>query len=574
MKKKNKKEKSKIYIESTKILKKCTKEISLKFIISFLLRGSLLIIPILYSDAINEVTNSNYDRGYYLIIASILVTMIYYLSQVLNEIIYYYLYNKLYNLYTKLATESTIKNSMYSLSRFSLGEYTNILNSDVEIIATFLSDTVIRVVKILEFIFIYGYFLKIDFNIFIVTIIVSLISIIYMFKNGKKIHEYNFKRKNNLDKKTAIIHNIFLGIKEVKGFNIYSKIKGKIADNCNNYLKSNARYNNKSNITKFYSLLLIDLFRLMLMLYMVYEVSLGKLNIGSIIVVYTYYSKILDNFTIISELNVETRNALVSLDRFNKILEYSNQKKEKQTRKLREYEGKIIFEDIIYGNKNDPILNNVSFEINPHKITVITGKAGTGKTGIFDLLLKLNRKHSGKILIDDVDIDKINNDVYYNLVSIVRKNHTFFNMSIKENLLLIDNDFNKIIEICKMLHIHNYICSLSKGYDTSINSKEDNITNNVKQLLSIARVLIKNSKIMLFDEAISILEKSSQDIVLDLLDKLKEDHTIVIITREKNVIKHADNIIVMDDNAIKEIGTEKELKKNKKSFYGLYYSDI
>lgn len=567
-------QKSIILVETKKILKSCKLQFLGKFLISLLVRGILLIIPLLYSDAIEAVTNDNFSLGYNLIIISIIVTGFYYLSEIVNDIIYYKLYNKIYTLYTKLATESTIKNSMYSLSRFSLGEYTNILNSDVEIISAFFSDLVMRTVHILEFIFIYTYFFNINIYIFVVTLIISVFSLVYLLENGKKIQENNFNRKLNLDKKTSIIHNVFLGIKEVKGFNIYSKIGTRIEEGCNNYLKSNAKYNNKSNITKFISLLFIDVFRLILIIYMIYLVSQGNINIGTILVVYTYYGKIIDNFKIVSTLNVQVRNVLTSLNRFNKILEYSNQKKEKQTRKLREYNGKITFLDVIYGNKNDPILNNVSFEILPNCITIITGKAGTGKTGVFDLLLKMNRKHSGKILIDDVEIERINNDVYYNLVSIVRKNHTFFNMSIRENLLLIDNDMDKIIEICKMLNIHNYICSLSNGYDTSINSKEDNITNNVKQLLSIARVLIKNSKIMLFDEAISILEKSSQDIVLDLLDKLKEDHTIVIITREKNVIKHADNIIVMDDNSIKEIGTEKGSKKNKKNFYGLYYSDI
>ncbi|MBP3635907.1 MAG: ABC transporter ATP-binding protein [Bacilli bacterium] len=567
-------EKSIISVETKKILKLCKLQFLGKFLISLLVRGILLIIPLLYSDAIEAVTNDNFSLGYNLIIISIIVTAFYYLSEIVNDVIYYKLYNKIYNLYTKLATESTIKNSMYSLSRFSLGEYTNILNSDVEIISAFFSDLVMRTVQILEFIFIYTYFLNINIYIFVVTLIISVFSLVYLIENGKKIQENNFNRKLNLDKKTSIIHNVFLGIKEVKGFNIYSKIGTKIEEGCNNYLKSNAKYNNKSNITKFISLLFIDVFRLILIIYMIYLVSQGNMNIGTILVVYTYYGKIIDNFKIVSTLNVQVRNVSTSLNRFNKILEYSNQKKEKQTRKLREYNGKITFLDVIYGNKNDPILNNVSFEILPNCITVITGKAGTGKTGVFDLLLKMNRKHSGKILIDDIEIERINNDVYYNLVSIVRKEHIFLDMSIKDNLLLIDDDFDRVIEICKILHIHDYICSLSNGYDTNINSKEDNITNNVKQLLSIARVLIKNSKIMLFDETISILEKNSQDIVLDLLDKLKEDHTIVIITREKNVIKHADNIIVMNDNSIKEIGTEKGSKKNKKNFYGLYYGDI
>ena len=211
-----------------------------------------------------------------------------------------------------------------------------------------------------------------------------------------------------------------------------------------------------------------------------------------------------------------------------------------------------------------------TFEIPENKITVITGKAGSGKTGVFDLLLKLNQKHSGEIKIDDIPIEKIDGQTYYNLITSVRKTPSFFDISIKENLMLVEQDFDKIVEICKMLQIHDYICSLSHGYDTPILSKEDNISNNVKQLIAIARALLKDSKIMMFDESLSVLEKSSSDIVLNLLNKLKEDHTIIIISREKDILKNADEIIVIHDNKIAEIGTHHKLMKNKNIYYHLY----
>lgn len=569
----SKKIKTKIQIENKKIVKRTWKEFAAKLFTSVVMRGILMLLPIWYSDAIDWASKGNFEKAIHLIVLSLIVTLVYYIMDSLNNIAYWKLYNRLYKRFTRLAIYATFKNSIYSLSRFSLGEYGNILNNDVDVICCFYANGVMRFVQILEFLFIYSYFFSLNIYIFLITVLVSLSMLVIYVLSGKRTQVLNMNRKNALDKKTATLHEVFLGIKEIKGFHVLGSINERVKEKSISYLDANSKYDRFALNVKVFVLAIIQTARLGLVIYGLYLMSQGQMALGIIMLVYTYYQKIIDNFGVINTVSLELQNLKVSFARFNKILEYSKNNKEITNLEMPIFNGKIQFVDVLYGNKNDPILDMVSFEIPANTISVITGKAGSGKTGIFDLLLKLNEKHSGEIEIDDVPIENIDGQTYYNLISSVRRSPSFFDISIKENLMLVETDFEKIVEMCKLLQIHDYICSLSKGYDTPIFSKEENISNNVKQLLAIARVLLKDSKIMMFDEAISILEKHSAEVVLNLLNKLKENHTIIIISREKEIMKYADEIIVVNDNQVVEVGTQKQLINNKGIYYELYVKE-
>lgn len=565
-----KKRKTKIQIENRKILKKTWMEFSLKFITSILMRGILMILPVWYSDAIDWASKGNFEKAYHLIILSLLVYIVYYMIQSLNNLVFWNLYNRLYKRYTRLATYSTFQNSIYSLSRFSLGEYGNILNNDIDVICSFYANGVMRVVQILEFLIIYAYFFTLNIYIFFITVGISILMLGVYVLSSKRTQELNLLRKSTLDNKTATLHEVFLGIKEIKGFHVFKNINNRVKEKSLIYLDANAKYDKFTVNVKSLVLSVIQSARFGLVFYGLYLMSKGQMTLGVIMLIYTYYQKMIDNFEVINTVSIELQNLKVSFARFNKILEYSKDFEDMEVFNSYNFKGNIQFVDVLYGNKNDPILNMASFEIPENKITVITGKAGSGKTGIFDLLLKLNQKHSGEIKIDDIPIEKIAGEEYYNLIASVRNTPSFFDISIKENLMLVEQDFDKIVEICKLLQIHDDIIKLSQGYDTSILGKEENISNNIKQLIAIARALLKNSKIMMFDESLSVLEKHSSEIVLNLLNKLKENHTIIIISRERDVLKYADQIIVMNDNRIIEIGTHQKLMKNKNVYYDLY----
>ena len=515
------------------------------------IRALLLIIPVLFSEAINFVTKQNFKMAIIFIIISIVVTGIYRFSEGMYQITYYNLYKKLFSYYSDIGIEKTNDNSLFSLSRFNLGQYTNMVITDVDIISGFFTAGVLRVIQVIEFLVIYIYFFFIDIFFFIIALIVSIIMLLIAIKSGKKVQKLNEDRKLELDNMTSSVHEYFKGIKEVKSFNLFSKIYVNVSRNIYKYLNAHANYNIKFNCNNYGCLFVFEFSRLISMIYGIYLASIGQMEVGALLIIYNYYQKIIDNFNIILIINVEYRNLKVSMARFYKLIEYSHPKN--NLNDLNNIcNGKIEFKDILYGFRSNPMLNNVSFTISPNSITAFVGKDEAAQNGIFDLLLKLNKQHEGKILIDDIDINDINDESYFSIISSARRDSYFFNVSIKDNFMMIDNNFENIVKICKKIGVDEEINKLTNGYDTILDSNTP-INQSTKELFVIARMLLKNSKILLFDDSINNLDDKIEEKFIELLLELKYDHTIIIVCNQKNILDKVDKIYEVNNKNVKKL---------------------
>ena len=545
--------KSNFKSELKTVLKVARWEYVLKLFISVMLRGILLAIPVLFSIAVNAVTKGDKDTFLTMIIISIILAGVYRFIEGYNQVAYYKLYNKIYNYYNEQAVSITKDNSLFSLSRFSPGQYTNMVITDVDIISGFFSASVIRVVQLIEFLFIFIYFLSIDIYVFIVTLVATIIMVIISLKLGKKVQVRNEKRKSKLDKLTSASYDYIGGIKEIKSFNIFDKIYPSIKEKRSDYLKANADYNIYFNFSNSMILYVFELIRLMAVIYIGIKSINGLAEVGTILVVYNYFQKIIDNFLIVLTLNVEYRNVNVSLERFNHIREFSSNPNKRINIKKEESKGNITFKNVLYGFRDNPTLNNISFEIPEDSITVLTGGDETAQTGVFDLLLRLNRQHEGEILLDGKKIGDITDKSYYNLVSSVRRQTMFFDISIKDNFTMINPDFNKVVEVCKLVGLDEEIMKLEDGYDTIVDENTP-ISMSTKKLLVITRMLLSESKILLIDDVINMLDEKHEKRLMDLLMEMKKDHTILIITHSKRIVSRADKVLEVTNNGVLEIG--------------------
>lgn len=533
------------------VLKIAKWEYLLKLFVSIMIRGILLIIPILFSMAVNAITVGDKDLTVSMIIISIILAGVYRFFEGYNQVAYYKLYNKIYNYYNEEAIRLTKDNSLFSLSRFSPGQYTNMVITDVDIISGFFSSLVIRVVQLIEFLVIFIYFFFLDIYVFLFTMIITILMIIVSLKLGKGVQKRNEKRKARLDKLTSSSYDYFGGIREIKSFNIYDKIYPSIEDKRKDYLSANADYNIKFNCNNSAILYVFELFRLMAVLYVGVKAVEGTGDVGVVLVIYNYYQKIIDNFLIVLTLNVEYRNVLVSLERFNHIREFTSSNKKSVSLKKENVFGNIEFKDILYGFRDNPTLSNISFTIPSNSITVLSGSDETAQTGVFDLLLRLNRQHEGAITLDNVDIREISDKSYYALISSVRRQTMFFDIPIKENFTMINNDFDKVIEICKSVGLDDEIMKLPNGYDTIIDENTP-LSNSSKKLLVIVRMLLSESKVLLIDDVINVLDEKHEKRLMDLLLELKSDHTILIVTHSKRVIDRADKVLEIYNNNVVE----------------------
>ena len=291
------------------ILKRTKKELINKIITSVIIQGLLLVIPVYYTKSINHATDLEYEKAFKLIVITLVLSLLYYLWNYFNQKAWYNYYNKLYLEYTNLVTSANVKN-------ITLGEYTNIINNDIDIIGTFIGNAVTRIIQIFEFLIIYMYFLSIDFYIFLVTLIISIFMVIIIIYFGSKIEIENKNRKDSLDYKTINIHNIYDVLKNNKKVN--SSDNGFIKITIM-YLQSNAKFNLFVNGMIYLVLGFLELARYGIIIYAIYLVSLGKMEIGTVLLIYSYYAKIINNFEVLGTINAEFQSVKVSINRLNRI---------------------------------------------------------------------------------------------------------------------------------------------------------------------------------------------------------------------------------------------------------------
>ncbi len=554
--------------ENRKVLLKNKRWFLFKFLASLFIRTFLLIIPLYYSYLIDELTKGNYNAAYQMLIMFFIFTILYRITEVINQISYYKLYSNLYKTYLDLGFSKTCNNSLYSLSRFSLSEYSNIMSEDFETLSDYYTTLVIRVVEILEAIYIIIYFFTINVLIGYLTLLISLIILFILLFYNPKIAKTNQERKNRHDKRISLFQELLLSVREIKGFNIFNVAHERIKNTVDDYVK----WNNKLNVDKYnlkqLSLGLIDVFQFIGLLIGIKMIISGNMTIGVLTIIYSYYTKLSNLFLSIITLFESRINVKVARIRIHKLFQYATVNYTNEVVK-EDIKGKITFQNVLYGNKQDPILNDVSFVIKPNTFNIITGLSGSGKTGILDLLLRYNRQHQGTILIDEENISNISSDKLSKIVSAVRKNPTFFNISIKDNLSIFDSNFENIIYFCKLFGIHDYIMGLENGYDTILLNDATNINSDVKYVLAIIRVFLKKTKIMLFDEVFDYLSKDISTNILDFLKNLKNENTIIVITKNKNILKDevVNQIILLDNNKVIGIGLYDDLKDDNKKIF-------
>lgn len=292
------------------IVKKSKKEVIIKIITSLFVRALLLIIPIFWSKTINYLTDFNINKAYYLVVILLILSILYYGWEYLNQRSWFKFYNKLYMEYTNLVTKEN-----NNFDNITLAEFINIVNNDIDIICTFMGNSITRMIQVLEFLFIYSYFLSINIYIFIITIIVSVIMLMFLLVSGKNVQSSNMKRKNNLDKKTIMADNIFSSRRIKEKENSINEFY----NSTNNYLNANFNYNMLTTGIIYVILACIEVSQYGIIFYGIYLASLGKMEIGTIVLVYTYYAKILANFQVLGTISADYRSFIVSLKRLQRI---------------------------------------------------------------------------------------------------------------------------------------------------------------------------------------------------------------------------------------------------------------
>ena len=240
-------------------------------------------------------------------------------------------------------------------------------------------------------------------------------------------------------------------------------------------------------------------------------------------------------------------------------------------------EGKIDFEHVRFGyNPNKIIIKDFTAHVKPGQKIAIVGPTGAGKTTIVKLLMRFYDVNSGTILIDNHNIKDFNRSELRQLFGMVLQDTWLFNGSIKDNIRYgkLDATDEQVIEAAKAAHVHHFIKTLPDGYDMILNEEASNISQGQKQLLTIARAILADPKILILDEATSSVDTRTEVLIQKAMDNLMENRTSFIIAHRLSTIKNADLILVMNEGDIIEIGNHEKLLAQKGFYANLYNSQF
>lgn len=235
--------------------------------------------------------------------------------------------------------------------------------------------------------------------------------------------------------------------------------------------------------------------------------------------------------------------------------------------------GTVEFKNVTFGyEKHIPVLHNVSFKIKPGETIALVGPTGAGKTTITSLVSRFYDTNKGEVLIDGKNVKDVNLNSLRSQMGIMLQDTFLFSDTIKENIRYgkLDATEEEIIEAAKAVNAHEFIMQLENGYDTQVNERGSRLSVGQRQLISFARALLANPRILILDEATSNIDTATEILVQKGINKLLHGRTSFVIAHRLSTIRDCDKIMVIDNGTIIEAGTHDELIRRKGFYYNLY----
>ena len=416
-------------------------------------------------------------------------------------------------------------------------------------------------------------------NIYVGLLYVFFIVIVLLFNNySYKInYKNNQKQRENRDKTGGFVSEIIKGTKDIKILNAEKSFLNKTEEYIDDTNKINYEYEVERK--KLYSIMLFikalgDFASGLLIIFLIYK---NELTTEAALILYNYSSSVQSITYTLSNLSNTINDFNLSCNRIFGLLGCEEFPKEKFGNKnISKFKGHIEFKDVNFSyEENIPVLKNLNLEVLPNEVVGFVGPSGAGKSTIFNLISALNKPDSGEILFDGESINELTKDSIRGNLSVISQNAYIFNMSIEDNLRIIKKNATKkeIEKACKMACLDEFIESLPNKYKTIVGEGGVTLSGGQRQRIAIARALLLNTEVLLFDEATSSLDNTTQEKIQKAIENLKGKYTILIIAHRLSTVINSDKIYVINKGTVAGVGTHKELLKTCKTYADLYKNE-
>ena len=289
----------------------------------------------------------------------------------------------------------------------------------------------------------------------------------------------------------------------------------------------------------------------------------GELSTGILIVFLLYLGRMYKPMRELSKMSDAVSKAIVGFERIQEVLQVEARVRDlPRARRASRFKGKIEFEHVTFAyDEKPPVLKDITFKIEAGKVAAIVGPSGAGKTTIISLIPRFYDPQSGRIKIDGVDIREYRLKSLREQISFVLQDTLLFHASIWDNIAYgkPDADPQKVVRAAKLANAHEFIEKMPEGYATMVGERGMTLSGGQRQRIAIARAIIRDTPILILDEPTSGLDSSSEQAVIEALDRLMEGRTSIVVAHHLSSIRHADVIFVIKDSELVEQGTHEEL---------------
>ena len=483
-----------------------------------------------------------------------------------------------YNL-RKEISEKINKLPLSYFDKVSNGEVLSRMVNDVDSISTNLEQILSQIItSVTTIIGITIMMLSISLTMTIGSLIVIPLSMIFIVFVVKKSQIHFINQQKYLGKVNSCVEEIYSGHNVVKVFNREEK-------EISEFEKLNETLYESAWKSQFLSSLMMPVMSFIGNIGYVVVAILGgylainnKITVGDIQAFIQYNKNFMQPLAQTSQIANIIQATMASAER---VIEFLEEKEEiddvKENINTSDILGNVSFKNVNFGyTKEKTIINDFSIDIKKGQKIAIVGPTGAGKTTIVKLLMRFYDVNSGEILIDGKNIKEFKRSDLRKLFGMVLQDTWLFNGSIMDNIRYgkLDATDEEVIKSSKVANAHHFISTLPNGYNMEINEEANNISQGQKQLLTIARVILANPKILILDEATSSIDTRTEVLIQSAIKNLMKDKTSFIIAHRLSTIKDADVILVMNEGDIIEVGNHEELLEKKGFYYNLYNSQF
>ena len=473
-------------------------------------------------------------------------------------------------------TEKINKLPMKYFDKRTNGEVLSIISNDVDTLSTGLNQSITQIItSIFTIIGILVMMLSISWEMTLVSLLILPVSAAILKKVIGKSQKYFVKQQEYLGHVNGQVEEVYGGHNIVKVF-------GRENEAIKEFEKDNQELYKSGWRSQFLSGLMHPLMNFVGNVGYVavailggYFAVKGRITVGNIQSFIQYNKQFTQPIGQVAQISSTIQSMLAAAERIFEFLEEKEEVEDvKNPLSTDELKGNIKFEHVHFGyDPEKTIINDFNADVKDGQKIAIVGPTGAGKTTMVKLLMRFYDVNSGAILLDGHNIKEFKRGELRKMFGMVLQDTWLFGGTIKENIKYSKPDAtdSEVIESAKAAHVHHYIKTLSKGYDAKINEESTNISAGQKQLLTIARVILANPKILILDEATSSIDTRTEQQIQSAMDNLMKGRTSFIIAHRLSTIKNADLILVMDHGDIVEQGKHEELLA-KDGFYAKLYN--